>query len=148
MILFTDGASRGNPGPAGIGFVLQCDDITIIEDGYYLGNRTNNVAEMTAILISLFIIKEKNITRELIIKSDSLLLINQFKGIYKIKNEVLQAGHLLFEKQFASFFRLSFLHIERAYNKRADALANKGIDEKKILSEECSSFIAPMFLQK
>jgi ribonuclease HI len=144
MILFTDGASRGNPGPSGIGFLLFDGIKKILDGSYYLGNATNNIAEIEAILISLYIIKKENITKELIIKSDSLLLINQFKGLYKIKNERLKIAHLLFKKNFADL-NIFFIHIEREYNKEADLLANKGIDEEILLPEEYCSFVSPIF---
>lgn len=144
MILYTDGASRGNPGPSGIGFALYNSKEVIILDGFYfLGNKTNNFAEATAILVALYIIKKNNITDNLIIKSDSLLLINQFKGLYKIKNENLKLAHILFKKNFADL-TISFLHIEREYNTYADNLANRGIDEGKLLSEELLSFLSSL----
>ena len=144
MILYTDGGSRGNPGPAGIGFVLYDLSNNIILDGsYFLGNKTNNFAEAIAILVSLYIINKNNITRTLIIKSDSLLLINQFKGIYKIKNETLQLVHILFKKNF-SHLDISFIHIEREYNKYADNLANRGINEHILLSEELLFFLSSL----
>ncbi len=144
MILYTDGASRGNPGPAGIGFALF-DSTEVILDGYYfLGNYTNNFAEISAILVALYIIKKNNITNNLIIKSDSLLLINQFKGLYKIKNKNLQLAHILFKQHFKDL-TISFLHIEREYNKYADNLANRGIDEKILLPEELLYFLSSLF---
>jgi ribonuclease HI len=144
MILYTDGASRGNPGPAGIGFVLYNSTEIILEKFYFLGNKTNNFAEAIAILVALYIIKQNNITNSLIIKSDSLLLINQFKGIYKIKNDTLKLANILFKNTFADF-NISFIHIDRTYNKYADSLANRGIDEKKLLSQELLSFLSSLF---
>lgn len=141
MILYTDGASRGNPGLSGIGFALYNSTDIVLDGCYFLGIKTNNFAEAVAILVALYIIKKNNITRSLIIKSDSLLLINQFKGIYKIKNESLKLAHILFKKHFADF-TISFLHIEREYNKYADLLANRGIDERIFLSEELLSFLS------
>lgn len=142
MILFTDGASRGNPGSSGIGFVLYNSiNNIILDDFYFLGNYTNNFAEIVAILIALYVIKKNNITNNLIIKSDSLLLVNQFKGIYKIKNQNLELAHILFKKNFENFI-ISFIHIERKYNKYADNLANRGINEKKLLSEELLFFLS------
>jgi ribonuclease HI len=144
MILYTDGASRGNPGPAGIGFALYNKTEIIIDGYYFLGNTTNNFAEAIAILVALYTIKKNNITNSLIIKSDSLLLINQFNGNYKIKNKSLALVHILFKENFTNF-NISFIHIDRTYNKYADSLANRGIDEKILLSQELLSFLSSLF---
>lgn len=111
---------------------------------FFLGNTTNNFAEAIAILVALYIIKKNNITNSLIIKSDSLLLINQFNGNYKIKNKNLALVHILFKENFTNF-NISFVHIDRTYNKYADSLANRGINEKILLSQELLSFLSSLF---
>lgn len=143
MILFTDGASRGNPGEAGIGFVLFNNNTLLLEGSYYLGRCTNNVAEITAILVALYSIRENfpsYFEQKITIKSDSLLLINQFNKKFSIKNKKLYIGHILFHNNFGNNF-LEFIHIPREENKIADHLANKGINEKIILPKDISSFI-------
>lgn len=131
--LFIDGASRNNPGPAGAGIYLLKDNICILEKGFYLGSKTNNQAEYIALIIgldlSLQLIKPELNNNILNIFSDSLLLVNQIKGIYKVKNPDLI---LLYQKSknLLSACQYQITHVLREKNKFADKLANYGIDNK------------------
>jgi len=127
--LYTDGASRGNPGRAGAGIVILAPDgDVILQKGIYLGEKTNNEAEYLALLLGL---KEacKLGIKDLYIYIDSQLVVNHLKGIYK-----LRAKHLkpLYEKtkQALSRFSYQISHISRDKNKLADKLANLAIDRE------------------
>jgi ribonuclease HI/probable phosphoglycerate mutase len=127
--LFTDGASRGNPGPAGAGAVL-CDAAgrELAARSLCLGHCTNNVAEYRALLLGLQAALEQGCAR-LDIRLDSELIVRQLQGRYKVKHEALKP---LFEEVKKMLNRLegwSVAHVPRAQNKRADQLANRGIDE-------------------
>jgi ribonuclease HI len=129
MMLFCDGASRGNPGPASYGFVIFQDDEIIAQQGGCLGITTNNVAEYEGLVRGL----QKCLSlgaKELTVKSDSELLVRQLNGIYRVKAPHLaplfgQASQLI--KQFG---KVSIVHVPRAENKLADALANLALDRK------------------
>jgi ribonuclease HI len=125
--LFFDGCSKGNPGPAGAGAVLYDGKKEIWSKSIYVGNNTtNNVAEYTGLIIGLHEAINKNI-KELIVKGDSMLVIKQMKGEYKVNSKDMQR---LYEnaKKFESFFdKIVYEHVYREFNKRADELSNIGI---------------------
>ncbi len=128
--LFTDGASRGNPGEAGAGITLQdSSGREIAARSGYLGQCTNNVAEYKALILGLKTALEMGCS-DLTILMDSQLIVRQVQGRYKVKNASLkplfnEAGKLL-----AKIDNWRIEHVPRAENKRADELANQGIDEK------------------
>lgn len=131
--MHTDGASKNNPGIAGIGYVLLKENTVVKEAGYKLPQQaTNNLAEMLAILVGLEECLQLITTSSLLIKSDSLLLVNQFNGIYKIKNIAIAQAHKIFNERYKKLI-ITFQHISRNCNTRADMLANKGIHEDIIL---------------
>lgn len=126
--VFTDGASRGNPGPASIGvFVLTEDGSTLLEHGERLGDQTNNFAEYTAVLRALEICSEKEVASVQVF-SDSELLVKQLNGIYKVKSEHLRGLYLQCQDLTQNFQKVQFTHVRREFNKTADALANKALD--------------------
>ncbi len=123
--LYTDGASKGNPGHAGIGFVIKKDGYTIQEQSKYIGITTNNVAEYTALLEGLKRIKTLGINKVKVF-SDSELMVKQINGDYSIKNNVLQKLYnqvMSITKGLKSF---SVEHIPRSQNIEADRLSKKG----------------------
>ncbi len=127
MTAYVDGASRGNPGPAGYGVYMTTDSGDIIEISGYLGTTTNNVAEYAGLLEALAVAREVGAT-EVEIISDSLLLVNQMLGKFRVKHENLVP---LYKKArgLASFFpNFSIRHTLRAGNKEADRLANVAVD--------------------
>jgi len=128
--LFTDGASRGNPGEAGAGIVLLNDeDRELATRSLYLGRCTNNAAEYQALLLGLKTARELGCSR-LDIFMDSPLIVRQVQGRYKVKNADLKR---LFDQVKILLTELddwSITHVLRAENKRADEMANRGIDEK------------------
>jgi len=128
--LFTDGASRGNPGQAGAGAVLLGEqDEELAARSVYLGTCTNNVAEYKALLIGLEEALGRGYARVAIFL-DSELIVRQVQGRYKVKNETLL--HLFHQVQelLGRFDTWSIAHVPRAQNARADQLANQGIDQK------------------
>ncbi len=128
--IYTDGASRGNPGEAGIGVAIYGqDNETLVELGEYIGVATNNVAEYTALIRGLQAAKKLG-ANKVEVYADSELMIKQMKGQYKVKNEGLQPLYQQARALFLEFASCTFTHVPREKNKRADALANQGIDNK------------------
>jgi ribonuclease HI len=138
--IFIDGASRNNPGPAGIGIVIKKDKKTIAEHGYSIGILTNNQAEYYALLVALHHLEEITKNGKIIIITDSQLLARQIDGIYRVRDAKLQVLHrkciYLLKK-----YSWTIKHVLREYNKSADALANQGIDEKIKLPNHLSKIL-------
>jgi ribonuclease HI len=132
MSFFTaniDGGARGNPGPAGWGAVVRNSDGNVIAELCgALPHSTNNVAEYSGLLAALEWCREHGAT-EVHIKSDSLLLVQQMKGIYKVKNEGLKALYGKARLLSHGIGRVTFEHVRREFNKDADRLANVAMDE-------------------
>jgi len=127
-ILHTDGGARGNPGPAGIGVVLEIGGKKQ-EFKETIGEATNNQAEYRAIILGLEKAQEAGVT-EVECYLDSELVVKQLNGEYKVKNEALAP---LFVKVFNlayEFKKISYRHIRREANKHADRLVNEALDGK------------------
>ena len=128
--MFFDGCSKGNPGNAGAGAVIYQNDTELYSVSLFVGNKeTNNVAEYNGLIIGLELAINNGI-KELSVKGDSLLVIKQMKGEYKVKNKNLK---ILFEraKQLSlQFDKITFEHIYRENNKRADELSNIALKDK------------------
>jgi ribonuclease HI len=128
VVLYTDGASRGNPGQAGAGIVLKAPDGTTVARGYrYLGHATNNEAEYQAVVIGL----QRALSggfRSVTIRADSELLVRQLRGEYRVKSPHLQVLHAEALSLLRQFTNWRAEHIPRAQNAEADRLANKAID--------------------
>jgi ribonuclease HI len=123
-----DGASRGNPGPAGIGVSIVADDGSVVDEiALGIGETTNNVAEYTAVIEGLTRAKELG-ARSVTLRSDSLLLISQLTGRYRVKTSHLVPLHRRAASIAATFDRVSFEHVPRERNQEADRLANDGVD--------------------
>ena len=128
--IYVDGASRGNPGEAGVGVVISTTDGKVLkETGRYLGKTTNNVAEYQALIIAL---KEaKSLGAEAIkIFADSELMVKQIKGEYKVKSAGLLPLYQEAKALLMEFSRYGIIHINREKNTEADRLANQAIDSK------------------
>lgn len=127
-----DGGSRGNPGPGASAYVI-CDmqGKILSQEGYFMAHCTNNQAEYTALKLALIKSAELG-ARELFIQSDSLLLVKQYLGEYKIKNPDL-AARMQIIRQLAAPFIIHIEHVLREFNKAPDALANKAMDAKESL---------------
>jgi ribonuclease HI len=124
---FVDGASRGNPGPAGFGVYMTTDKGEIIEISGFLGTTTNNVAEYAGLLEALSVASEEGAT-DVEIVSDSLLLVQQMLGTYRVKHPNLIPLHQKAKQMSSKFKRFSIRHTLRGGNKDADRLANVAVD--------------------
>jgi acyl dehydratase/ribonuclease HI len=123
-----DGAARGNPGPASYGVVLRRPDGKPLESlGKYIGRATNNVAEYYALIAALDYAAANGIKR-LRVYSDSQLIVNQIKGLYKVKHPDLRPLHERAKKQAAGFETFTIQYVPREENRDADALANAALD--------------------
>ena len=128
--VFTDGGSRGNPGPSASGFViLDMEDNVLVDKGLYLGITTNNQAEYTALKLALEECLKMGIL-EADVYLDSLLVVNQMKGIFKVKNRDLWPIHDAIKQLAKQFKKISFSHVPREFNKLADAAVNRALDEQ------------------
>jgi len=123
-----DGAARGNPGPASYGVVIRKPDGTVLESlGKRLGHQTNNVAEYHALIAALDFAEAHGI-RRMRIRSDSLLLVQQMKGIYKVKNPGLKPLHERASRMTRALEFFAIEHVPRERNAEADTLANAALD--------------------
>jgi ribonuclease H / adenosylcobalamin/alpha-ribazole phosphatase len=126
--LSTDGGSRGNPGPAAYGYVLETDDGHVVDArGEAIGTATNNVAEYRGLLAGLQSALERGVD-ELEVVSDSELLVKQMRGEYKVKNETLRALQQEAAELAARLDRISYTAVRRAHNELADRLVNEALD--------------------
>ncbi|TET53225.1 MAG: ribonuclease HI family protein [Actinobacteria bacterium] len=125
--LFVDGAARGNPGPAGVGIVLKEKDKIILKEKAYIGHKTNNEAEYSALIIGLE--EAAEFTDKIKVTSDSELLVNQVKGEFKVKQIHLKSLLEKVREIQNSFLVFEIEHSFRENNKEADKLANEAIDE-------------------
>jgi ribonuclease HI len=125
---FIDGASRGNPGPAGAGvWVAPRGDGAAEEHFEALGRTTNNVAEYKALLLALVRAETLGV-QDVELFSDSLLLVQQVKGVYRVKAEHLKPLVSEAVRRAKGFRRFSIAHVRREQNRDADRLANLGAD--------------------
>ena len=128
--LFTDGGSRGNPGPAGAGFTIKIPGgEAILSRGLFLGQTTNNVAEYSAVREGLAAAKEMQ-AQSVRLFSDSQLLVRQLNGQYRVKSENLKGLYTECMELLASFSSWQVTHVYREKNTEADAMANKAMDKK------------------
>jgi ribonuclease HI len=128
--LFTDGAARGNPGPAGAGAVIVNPDGHIVAKvGKFLGDSTNNVAEYMGLILGLKRAKAMGI-KEIEVCSDSELLVKQLAGEYAVKADHLKPLHDEAQGLLKGFAWVEVRHIPREENGAADAMSNRAIDER------------------
>jgi ribonuclease HI len=128
LTIFTDGAARGNPGPAGIGLVIYNEKGEILEEHFkYLGTATNNIAEYEALVAALKL-AGKYAPCCVLVNSDSELMVRQMIGKYKVKNEILLGYFKAAQALMADFEKVHFVHVPREQNKHADKLANQAIN--------------------
>jgi len=128
VTIYTDGAARGNPGPAGIGVVIKKEGAIVKEIAEYIGKTTNNIAEYSAFICGLEQAIHLKAT-EAHFYCDSELLVKQVKGDYRVKNEGLKPLFLHANLLIKKLKGFSITHIPREKNLEADMLANCGIDE-------------------
>jgi len=133
--IYTDGGSRGNPGPSACGAVIKSlttkgEGETIATVSKYLGHTTNNQAEYTAVIIGLEKAGQLK-ARVVELYMDSELAVKQLKGQYRVKNPEIAKRFLEVKNLIQSFDRVTFTHIRREKNTEADALVNDVLDHHK-----------------
>jgi len=135
VIIHTDGGSRGNPGPAAAGFVLEdVDGRRLQAKAFFLGETTNNVAEYTALIKALEAAKKLG-ADQVVVHSDSELMVRQLSGAYKVKSEAIRP---LFEhvNELRSQFESCLVrHVRREKNEEADRLVNQALDARRSIEE-------------
>jgi len=132
IIVYTDGASRGNPGQASIGVIIGDKEYS-----QAIGVATNNVAEYSAVIFALKKVKllygkAKSKTLEVVVNSDSRLLVEQLNGNFKLKDEKIQKLFIDVWNLRLDFKKVVFKSIPRGNNKEADRLANEALDVQKL----------------
>jgi ribonuclease HI len=127
LVVNIDGASRGNPGPAGIGVVFVRDNTRITEYKEFIGKKTNNQAEYAALKKALQI--ASTFDNELTVLSDSQLIVNQRTKLYKVRSKQLKIIFREISNLEMRFKMVIYKHIPREKNEYADLLANQAIDE-------------------
>lgn len=128
VVIYTDGASRGNPGPASFGLmVIDSKAEKIFEEAQILGTATNNIAEYKGIHRALELAVQNNI-KKLTLKTDSQLAVRQLKGEYKMKAPHLKLIHAQCVQMIQKIPQWDCVHVLRESNKRADELANLALD--------------------
>ncbi len=130
LFVFTDGAARGNPGPAAIGVVIYTrHGKRVAGFGERIGVCTNNYAEYTAMIHALRALSIFNVGR-VHIRSDSELVVRQLQGVYKVRDKNLQPLYAQVVSMLARYRDYDVHHVERELNKEADRLANEALDSQ------------------
>jgi ribonuclease HI len=128
LVIYADGAARGNPGPAGIGAVIEDERGRILKEiSQFVGHKTNNQAEYMALIQGLEAAAEYQ-ADAVQVRLDSELLVHQLRGEYKVKSPLLKPLRNKVRKLLAGYKVVGIEHIERQYNRAADRLANRAID--------------------
>jgi ribonuclease HI len=128
--VWADGGARGNPGPAGYGVVVATPGGEVLaEVAEGIGWATNNVAEYRGVIAGLRRAKQLG-ARRVRVRADSLLVVNQQKGLWKVKNAALRPLWAEVARLARGFERVVWEHVPRERNRRADALANQAMDEQ------------------
>jgi ribonuclease HI len=128
LMIHTDGAARGNPGPAAFAYVIARDGAPAVEECGCLGRMTNNQAEYIALVRALEHAARLGTEHHLHILSDSELMVKQMRGEYRVKNEELRDLYEEARALAVRFGSVRFQHVPRAQNSRADALCNQALD--------------------
>ncbi len=131
LITYTDGGARGNPGPAAIGVVVMDAERKVIESfGKYIGHKTNNQAEYLALLAAVEKVRDMGAS-EVTCYLDSELVVKQMNREYKVKNNELASIFVKVWNVATGFDRITYKHVRREQNKKADAEVNKALDNRK-----------------
>lgn len=134
IIIHTDGGARGNPGPAGIGVVIEDETGEVLKElSEYIGEATNNVAEYHALIRALgeakVLFGERTLELPVEVMMDSELVVRQCQGVYKVKDPTLKEKFaMVAQMRMEDFPNLAFTHVRREKNSRADELVNEAID--------------------
>ena len=128
ILIYTDGAARGNPGPAGAGAILRDAEGTVLSEiAEPLGHATNNVAEWTAVLLALEEARRLGAT-QVDLRMDSQLVARQISGVYRVKHHDLKPIHAAVMDLLRTLDGYTVGHVPRELNKDADRLSNVAID--------------------
>jgi len=128
-ILRFDGGSRGNPGPAASGFVIEVDGQVVLEEGHFLGRATNNEAEYAGLIRGMKRARDLHIDK-LVICGDSQLVILQMMGRYKVRARNLKEPFRKARELTGEFAAVEFKFVPREKNEEADKILNKALNEK------------------
>ncbi len=129
IVAYIDGGARGNPGPAGYGVRIERPDGTVIEEvGESIGVATNNVAEYRGLIAALEWTRAHG-HRSVLVRSDSLLLVQQMRGNYKVRNAGLQPLYARERLLAHGIGHVGYEHVGRELNSHADRLANAAMDD-------------------
>jgi ribonuclease HI len=126
--VYFDGASRGNPGPAAVGWVLVTSDGIVAEDGERIGRATNNQAEYEALIHALRAARDYGF-EEVAVKGDSELIVKQVNGAWNTNDPDLREKRVTVRELLTEFSDWSLAHVPREINDRADELANEALDD-------------------
>ena len=139
VIAYTDGGSRGNPGPAGAGIVLSDSNREVlVAQGFYLGSQTNNFAEYTGVVKALEAAQQLQ-AQTIELFCDSELLVKQLNGLYKVRSGNIKPLYQQAVALLSRFDQWKVTHVYREDNKHADAMVNKALDAEKDVTEEALS---------
>lgn len=128
-LLMVDGAARGNPGEAGCGAAILDENGAVVKElSRYLGRTTNNVAEYEGLLMGLEALLQLG-QKNIVVQSDSQLMVRQLTGEYRVKDEKLKIKYQRAMDLLRRFGSYRIVHVRRELNKLADRLANRGIDQ-------------------
>lgn len=136
LTIHTDGAARGNPGPAAFAYILERPGHPPVENAGCLGELTNNQAEYTALVRALEHAARLAPEARLVVRSDSELMVKQMRGEYRVKNEDLRGLYEQARQLVRRFPVVSFEHIRREQNRRADELGNRALDGTLVLTPD------------
>ena len=129
FIVYTDGGARGNPGPGAIGEVVKDKDGKVVKEvGKFIGKVTNNEAEYKAVAEGLRTCIEKGVVKELDFCIDSLLVVNQLNGDFRVKDKKLRTFWNEVKALEKNFKKVSYTHVPREKNFRADKIVNDVLD--------------------
>jgi ribonuclease HI len=131
VIAWTDGASKGNPGPSSFGSICEVDGNLIFEDSFDIGNHTNNEAEYSGLVYTLSKIIACGLeTEDVKVKMDSQLVVRQINGEYKVKKKELKFYYKIASNLMERFDKIAIIHIVRELNKSADRMANLAFESR------------------
>ncbi len=129
MVLYSDGGSRGNPGPSASAFLIMDENQNIVaQGGKFLGRSDSGMAEYIAVELALEKALEINV-RRVEFRSDSLMVVNQLNGLFPVKNPEFREVYNRIKKLMVRFDKIRFHHVHREYNRMADGLVNKILDD-------------------
>jgi ribonuclease HI len=126
--VYFDGAARGNPGPAAVGYVVVTDGGIVAEGGETIGRATNNQAEYEALVRALSVAADHGFD-EVVVRGDSELIVKQVRGEYDVNDPELREYRIQARELLAEFSEWSISHVPREINDRADQLANEALDD-------------------